>query len=178
MDSCVYAAPPSKSRRHLSGGEKTTDDMQSRIDRLEGLVLSLMGAGVAPPKDGKGEEASMEEDDESDGENQGDKSSGDEENQHEGGNQSDKNREIQKITFHLKTEEESDDEESQSGDCQSVASDGDVEIIASSSSNNEVEITEHNRYEVNVDYKGESSNNKPFDLRKSSMYAPTFGKRM
>ncbi len=40
--------------------------MQSRIDRLEGLVLSLMGAGVGSiTKDGKGEEASMEEDEDS-----------------------------------------------------------------------------------------------------------------
>ena len=42
--------------------------MQSRIDRLEGLVLSLMGAGAGTaPRDGRGD-TSMEEDDESESE--------------------------------------------------------------------------------------------------------------
>jgi hypothetical protein len=48
--SCSYAAPVSR-RKNQNQGEPTPDDMQNRIDRLEGLVLSLMhgGANVDAP---------------------------------------------------------------------------------------------------------------------------------
>ncbi|KAK3301182.1 fungal-specific transcription factor domain-containing protein [Chaetomium fimeti] len=48
--SCSYAAPVSR-RKNQSQGEPTPDDMQNRIDRLEGLVLSLMhgGANIEAP---------------------------------------------------------------------------------------------------------------------------------
>lgn len=48
---CVYAAPTSRKKNHDTNGAATTpDDMQNRIDRLEGLVLSLMhgGANIDP----------------------------------------------------------------------------------------------------------------------------------
>ncbi|RMZ90091.1 hypothetical protein DV736_g2688, partial [Chaetothyriales sp. CBS 134916] len=51
--SCAYSAPvPRKKGSHNSAGANATpDDMQNRIDRLEGLVLSLMtnGASSAGP---------------------------------------------------------------------------------------------------------------------------------
>ncbi|KAK4101760.1 hypothetical protein N658DRAFT_566718 [Parathielavia hyrcaniae] len=43
--SCSYATPVSR-RKNQSQGEPTPDDMQNRIDRLEGLVLSLMHGGA------------------------------------------------------------------------------------------------------------------------------------
>ncbi|KAJ4295810.1 hypothetical protein N0V88_004512 [Collariella sp. IMI 366227] len=43
--SCSYAAPVSR-RKQQTQGEPTPDDMQNRIDRLEGLVLSLMHGGA------------------------------------------------------------------------------------------------------------------------------------
>ncbi|KAI9171948.1 Fusarisetin A cluster transcription factor fsa6 [Paramyrothecium foliicola] len=43
--SCTYAAPVTR-RKNQSQGESSPDDMQSRIDRLEGLVLSLMHGGA------------------------------------------------------------------------------------------------------------------------------------
>ena len=48
--SCSYAAPGSR-KKNQSQGASTPDDMQNRIDRLEGLVLSLMtnGANSAGP---------------------------------------------------------------------------------------------------------------------------------
>ncbi|KXJ91778.1 hypothetical protein Micbo1qcDRAFT_57767 [Microdochium bolleyi] len=49
--SCVYAAPTGRKKTQDSNGAATTpDDMQNRIDRLEGLVLSLMhgGANIDP----------------------------------------------------------------------------------------------------------------------------------
>lgn len=48
---CVYAVPMSrKKNQDSSGGATSPDDMQNRIDRLEGLVLSLMhgGANIDP----------------------------------------------------------------------------------------------------------------------------------
>ncbi|KAK4154019.1 fungal-specific transcription factor domain-containing protein [Chaetomidium leptoderma] len=42
---CSYAAPVSR-RKNQSQGEPSPDDMQNRIDRLEGLVLSLMHGGA------------------------------------------------------------------------------------------------------------------------------------
>ncbi|XXG98616.1 hypothetical protein Hte_004941 [Hypoxylon texense] len=45
--SCVYAAPTSRRKNQSSAGAASTpDDMQNRIDRLEGLVLSLMHGGA------------------------------------------------------------------------------------------------------------------------------------
>ncbi|KAI0159520.1 hypothetical protein GGR57DRAFT_490594 [Xylariaceae sp. FL1272] len=49
--SCVYATPSSRRKNQSSSGANSNpDDMQNRIDRLEGLVLSLMhgGANVDP----------------------------------------------------------------------------------------------------------------------------------
>ncbi|KAI0189826.1 fungal-specific transcription factor domain-containing protein [Xylaria flabelliformis] len=49
--SCVYATPSSRRKNQNSAGANATpDDMQNRIDRLEGLVLSLMhgGANIDP----------------------------------------------------------------------------------------------------------------------------------
>ncbi|KAI3318384.1 hypothetical protein HD806DRAFT_314908 [Xylariaceae sp. AK1471] len=49
--SCVYATPTSRRKNQSSAGANATpDDMQNRIDRLEGLVLSLMhgGANIDP----------------------------------------------------------------------------------------------------------------------------------
>ncbi|RYO92164.1 hypothetical protein DL766_003190 [Monosporascus sp. MC13-8B] len=45
--SCVYAAPTSRRKNQNSAGASSSpDDMQNRIDRLEGLVLSLMHGGA------------------------------------------------------------------------------------------------------------------------------------
>ncbi|KAG5981284.1 hypothetical protein E4U55_003100 [Claviceps digitariae] len=84
---CSYAAPASR-KKSQSQSEASPDDMQNRIDRLEGLVLSLMHNGAnteaGPPqnrvsisqsttdggcsaaKQPRGEEAVMVDDDESD----------------------------------------------------------------------------------------------------------------
>lgn len=43
--SCSYAAPGTRKKSNQSQGASTPDDMQNRIDRLEGLVLSLMTNG-------------------------------------------------------------------------------------------------------------------------------------
>lgn len=40
--------PHSARARKQSSGSNTSDEMQSRIDRLEGLVLSLMGSNGSP----------------------------------------------------------------------------------------------------------------------------------
>lgn len=42
---CSYAAPGTR-RKNQSQGASSPDDMQNRIDRLEGLVLSLMTNGA------------------------------------------------------------------------------------------------------------------------------------
>lgn len=44
-NACSYAAPTSR-KKGQNQGEPTPDDMQNRIDRLEGLVLSLMHGGA------------------------------------------------------------------------------------------------------------------------------------
>ncbi|KAI0485166.1 fungal-specific transcription factor domain-containing protein [Xylariaceae sp. FL0804] len=45
--SCIYAAPTSRRKNQSSvGANSSPDDMQNRIDRLEGLVLSLMHGGA------------------------------------------------------------------------------------------------------------------------------------
>ncbi|KAI9677916.1 MAG: hypothetical protein M1829_002413 [Trizodia sp. TS-e1964] len=44
---CTYAAPSIRKKNQTSGGFSSPDDMQNRIDRLEGLVLSLMTNGPA-----------------------------------------------------------------------------------------------------------------------------------
>lgn len=47
LDSCTYAAPGARKRNLASHGSSSSpDDMQNRIDRLEGLVLSLMTNGA------------------------------------------------------------------------------------------------------------------------------------
>ncbi|KAM0497718.1 hypothetical protein ACHAP8_006566 [Fusarium lateritium] len=43
--SCSYATPVSR-KKNQSQGDSSPDDMQNRIDRLEGLVLSLMHGGA------------------------------------------------------------------------------------------------------------------------------------
>ncbi len=43
--SCSYAAP-GRAKKNQSQGATSPDDMQNRIDRLEGLVLSLMTNGA------------------------------------------------------------------------------------------------------------------------------------
>ena len=43
--SCSYASPKSKKQSSAGAANQTPDDMQNRIDRLEGLVLSLMTNG-------------------------------------------------------------------------------------------------------------------------------------
>ncbi|RPB17486.1 hypothetical protein P167DRAFT_478686 [Morchella conica CCBAS932] len=45
-NSCTYAMTPhnTRARKQSSGSNTSSDEMQSRIDRLEGLVLSLMGS--------------------------------------------------------------------------------------------------------------------------------------
>lgn len=48
--SCSYASPKNKKQGSGGGANQTPDDMQNRIDRLEGLVLSLMTNGG--PADG------------------------------------------------------------------------------------------------------------------------------
>ncbi|KAI7126653.1 hypothetical protein KC352_g31960, partial [Hortaea werneckii] len=47
MQSCSYATAANKKRGAAgpTGTNGTPDDMQNRIDRLEGLVLSLMSSG-------------------------------------------------------------------------------------------------------------------------------------
>ena len=45
--SCTYSAPGARKKNSSSHGSSTSpDDMQNRIDRLEGLVLSLMTNGA------------------------------------------------------------------------------------------------------------------------------------
>ncbi|KAJ3573562.1 hypothetical protein NPX13_g4658 [Xylaria arbuscula] len=45
--SCVYATPSSRRKnQNAAGADASPDDMQNRIDRLEGLVLSLMHGGA------------------------------------------------------------------------------------------------------------------------------------
>ncbi|KAI0125553.1 fungal-specific transcription factor domain-containing protein [Xylariales sp. AK1849] len=45
--SCVYATPSSRKKNlNSAGANASPDDMQNRIDRLEGLVLSLMHGGA------------------------------------------------------------------------------------------------------------------------------------
>jgi hypothetical protein len=45
--SCTYATPGNRKKSSASAGSATSpDDMQNRIDRLEGLVLSLMTNGA------------------------------------------------------------------------------------------------------------------------------------
>jgi hypothetical protein len=56
--SCSYATPVSR-KKNQSQGESSPDDMQNRIDRLEGLVLSLMHGGAnIPTQSGAGNSAS------------------------------------------------------------------------------------------------------------------------
>ena len=43
--SCSYAAPGSRKKQSSSNSSNSPDGMQDRIDRLEGLVLSLMTNG-------------------------------------------------------------------------------------------------------------------------------------
>ena len=43
--SCSYAAPGSRKKQNSSSSSSSPDGMQDRIDRLEGLVLSLMTNG-------------------------------------------------------------------------------------------------------------------------------------
>lgn len=43
--SCSYAAPGSRKKQNPSSASSSPDGMQDRIDRLEGLVLSLMTNG-------------------------------------------------------------------------------------------------------------------------------------
>ncbi|KAF2674450.1 hypothetical protein BT63DRAFT_449441 [Microthyrium microscopicum] len=46
LDSCAYATPVARKKNSLSStSSNTPDEMQNRIDRLEGLVLSLMTNG-------------------------------------------------------------------------------------------------------------------------------------
>lgn len=45
--SCTYASPGNRKKNPVGAGTATSpDDMQNRIDRLEGLVLSLMTNGA------------------------------------------------------------------------------------------------------------------------------------
>ncbi|EMC93665.1 hypothetical protein BAUCODRAFT_53895, partial [Baudoinia panamericana UAMH 10762] len=46
---CNYATPGARKRSGANGANASPDDMQNRIDRLEGLVLSLMTNGGAQP---------------------------------------------------------------------------------------------------------------------------------
>ncbi|KAK6442281.1 hypothetical protein LTR95_001472, partial [Oleoguttula sp. CCFEE 5521] len=54
MASCNYAAPKTRKASSMGSGsaEQSPDDMQNRIDRLEGLVLSLMTNGQGQPMEG------------------------------------------------------------------------------------------------------------------------------
>ncbi|KAK6440999.1 hypothetical protein LTR95_002782 [Oleoguttula sp. CCFEE 5521] len=54
MASCNYAAPKTRKASSVGSGnaEQSPDDMQNRIDRLEGLVLSLMTNGQGQPMEG------------------------------------------------------------------------------------------------------------------------------
>ncbi|KAF7560960.1 hypothetical protein G7046_g3154 [Stylonectria norvegica] len=88
--SCSYATPVSR-KKNQSQGESSPDDMQNRIDRLEGLVLSLMHGGAnvdsataaaagaantqsttdsgSSAKTGRDDGAAMADDDDDEGEN-------------------------------------------------------------------------------------------------------------
>ncbi|KAK4545699.1 hypothetical protein LTR36_002653 [Oleoguttula mirabilis] len=46
---CNYATPGARRRGGVNGANASPDDMQNRIDRLEGLVLSLMTTGGGQP---------------------------------------------------------------------------------------------------------------------------------
>ncbi|KAK5126921.1 hypothetical protein LTR85_008279 [Meristemomyces frigidus] len=46
---CNYATPGARRRAGANGANASPDDMQNRIDRLEGLVLSLMTTGGGQP---------------------------------------------------------------------------------------------------------------------------------
>jgi hypothetical protein len=46
---CNYATPGARKKGGANGANSTPDDMQNRIDRLEGLVLSLMTSGGSQP---------------------------------------------------------------------------------------------------------------------------------
>ena len=48
VSACNYANPTVRRRTANAGANQTPDDMQNRIDRLEGLVLSLMTSGPQP----------------------------------------------------------------------------------------------------------------------------------
>ncbi|KAI5462999.1 fungal-specific transcription factor domain-containing protein [Mariannaea sp. PMI_226] len=85
--SCSYATPVTR-KKNQSQGDSSPDDMQNRIDRLEGLVLSLMHGGAnidastaaaaaaattqsmtdssSSAKAGREDEAAMQEDEDSD----------------------------------------------------------------------------------------------------------------
>lgn len=45
---CSYATPGNRKKAGANGANQSPDDMQERIDRLEGLVLSLMTSGAQP----------------------------------------------------------------------------------------------------------------------------------
>jgi hypothetical protein len=49
IGACSYASPSSRKKGGSNGANATPDDMQNRIDRLEGLVLSLMTNGGSQP---------------------------------------------------------------------------------------------------------------------------------
>ncbi|CAM1507312.1 Fc.00g069530.m01.CDS01 [Cosmosporella sp. VM-42] len=87
---CSYATPATR-KKNQSQGDSSPDDMQNRIDRLEGLVLSLMHGGAnvdaataaaagaasqsitdsgSSAKAGQEDEAAMVEDDDDDSENE------------------------------------------------------------------------------------------------------------
>lgn len=89
--SCSYATPVTR-KKNQSQGDSSPDDMQNRIDRLEGLVLSLMHGGAnvdaasaaaaaatsrsvtdsaSSAKVGRGDEAVMADDDENSDEEEG-----------------------------------------------------------------------------------------------------------
>ncbi|QIW98198.1 hypothetical protein AMS68_003716 [Peltaster fructicola] len=46
--SCSYATPKNRKANAANGASQTPDDMQNRIDKLEGMILSLMGQGGQP----------------------------------------------------------------------------------------------------------------------------------
>lgn len=56
--------PHSTRARKQSSGSNTSDEMQSRIDRLEGLVLSLMGSNGSPNSSPRNRERSDSTEDE------------------------------------------------------------------------------------------------------------------
>ncbi|KAK4560808.1 hypothetical protein LTR86_005388 [Recurvomyces mirabilis] len=49
LAACNYATPGGRKKSSLNSANATPDDMQNRIDRLEGLVLSLMTNGASQP---------------------------------------------------------------------------------------------------------------------------------